>query len=123
MKRPMLLGLSALATVLLAGTALAQPSIDDLEVTMTVADPDAQSDSNDMDLTEEDSVNDVEDGQADDVDNDGSDEANEADDADDGNVDDNQDGQDEDVDDGETDDGGADDDGDGDLPPPDGGGI
>lgn len=122
MKRPMLLGLSALATVLLAGTALAQPSIDDLEVTMTVADSDAQSDSNDLDLTEEDGVNDVEDGQADDVDNDGSDEVDGTDDADEGNVDDNQDGQDEDVEDGETDEGDADDD-DGETDPPDDGSI
>lgn len=115
MKRPMLLGLSALATVLMAGTALAQPGIDDLEVTMTVAEPNAQSNGNQMDLMEEDSVNDLDDGQADDV--------AETDDADDGNVDDNQDGQDEDVEDGETDDGSADDVDDGDTDPADDGGI
>lgn len=103
MKRPILLGISALATVLVAGTALAQPGADELEVTMTVAEPDAQVGSTQMDLQVEDAAGDVDDGQVDDVD-DGN-----ADDINDGNLDDVDDGEANDGDDGDANDGQKDD--------------
>lgn len=45
MKRPILLGASAFAAALLAGPALADPGADNLEVTMTVAEPNSDVDA------------------------------------------------------------------------------
>ena len=101
MKRPMLMGFSALASFLLVGSALAQPDPDDLEVTMTVAEPDSAASGSRLELQEDGDANDVDEDQADDVDDgnadhghddDANDVDNDADEVDDGEANDGDDG-------------------------------
>ena len=110
MKKPLVMGFSALASLLLAGAALAQPDPDDLEVTMSVAEPDAAVGGSQMDLQEDGNANDVDDGQADDIDDGQADDVDDgnADDVDDGEANDGDDGDANDVEDGDANDGGDD---------------
>ena len=110
MKRTSVMGFTALISLLLAGTALAQPGADDLEVTMTVAAPDAAVGGSQLDLQEDANANDVDDGQTGDVDdgNAGDVDDGNADNVDDGEANDGDDGDANDVEDGNANDGGDD---------------